>query len=365
MEGEKSVVVLHNWKQSLRLIMAVQNRDRCPVGANETDIELYNRFDRCVNPKYMPRIISPAMVTWKSVPPKTGNNGTTESAEEDGVVANESRTSAGFSNQTLPSSLGTGTNGTSSVSSAKRGASASEDPSPAETQFLALGLALPGHPFSADMYESLRRVGPMFPQLTIAVGNGYEFSSLCSQFGIKSFPKLLFFKKGIFEGHYDRVGFTPDALARQLMKWSTALKPHAAPIGQGFKSSDRVDTITVDVVRQHIEKYLLATSSITWSNASTSSANSPTGSGTLLGPTLEPIAGSTAFLQPYELVLFASCALYSLARFICFLRTAGTRKGLALTLLFVALFMLALFHTARILFPLMHPALLSMLAYDE
>lgn len=80
--------MLYNWKRSVRLIMAVENRHHCPVGANETDIYLYNLFDRCADPKYMPRIISPAMVTWRSMPPN-GESNSTESAGGDGFVAKD------------------------------------------------------------------------------------------------------------------------------------------------------------------------------------------------------------------------------------------------------------------------------------
>ena len=63
------------------------------------------------------------------------------------------------------------------------------------SEFLAFALLLPGHPYSRDLYFSVVTVAPMYPRVIFVIGNAYEFTELCAQYGVRSFPKLLFFQK--------------------------------------------------------------------------------------------------------------------------------------------------------------------------
>ena len=89
-------------------------------------------------------------------------------------------------------------------------------------------LLLPNHPFSADLYQELKIVGSMFPTVSFAVGNGYEFTDLCVQYGIQNFPKLLFFKNGLLHAAY-RGEHTAAEIAAHLSVWTSSL-PKAIPV---------------------------------------------------------------------------------------------------------------------------------------
>jgi hypothetical protein len=95
------------------------------------------------------------------------------------------------------------------------------------TEFLAFVLLLPDHPFSNDLYSSVVTVAPMFPRVIFVIGNANEFTELCAQYGVRSFPKLLFFQEGSLRGkHTER--HTSWEIAAEISKW-TNLLPSALP----------------------------------------------------------------------------------------------------------------------------------------
>jgi len=299
---------LFSLKRALRSFMHPDPRlpnNQCSVNLTTTDQLLRALVDRSVNNNFTPRVIGPQMVTWKSSPGDDNNSTTSTGEDGTSMGANSTASSSSFSSSSTTSS---------SSSESTAGSPASEDGH--VTTFLAIGLALPGHPFSTDMYESLRIVGPMFPHLTIAVGNGYEFSSLCTQFGINSFPKLLYFEKGALAGQYggsvEDAIFTPTALARSLINWHPSLRPRAMPEGS-FIGSDVQHPLTLN----RIERVLFPNASLAMAANSTSRSSGRNPGAFLMGPTMEPIAGSISALQPYEALLFAVCGLYSVARLAC------------------------------------------------
>lgn len=263
----------------------------CPLFPNSTELLLYESVDRCADPLFRPRIISPSMISWKSTNSEEGAGGTDETGDKGGADAGDSSSQ----NETGASHTGT---------------PSEEERDRMQKRFLIVAIALPGHPPSADMYESLRIVSPMFPQLTTVIGNGYEFTNMCNQFSIKTFPKLLFFDSGILKGHYTfgfgggDASFNPERLTRKIMRWGgDEMLPRATPTSI-FKSSDHVETI---------DKLLAQVGRASWVDEPVNTMHR------LLGPTVEPIAGSIGALQRYESMLFIFCAIYTFARFIYWL----------------------------------------------
>ena len=61
-------------------------------------------------------------------------------------------------------------------------------------KYLAFTVLLPKHPFSSDLLRALLVVGPMFPSVSFVTGTGYEFRDMCTQYNVRSFPQILFFK---------------------------------------------------------------------------------------------------------------------------------------------------------------------------
>ena len=60
------------------------------------------------------------------------------------------------------------------------------------------------------------------------VGNAYEFRDMANKYLINSYPKILFFKSGIFMGVFDSVSREPSYIAGQIAKWTKQL-PIAVP----------------------------------------------------------------------------------------------------------------------------------------
>ena len=145
---------------------------------NATEMIFHTSINACINPKFFPRHLSPHQVTWKSNKKEKHDkqlNGDTTANNSSNNRSNNTSTSNNSSNTNVSSS-------TREVVHA----------------YLAFALLLPGdHAFSQDLYRALTTVAPMFPSITTVVGSGHDFKELCSQYNIRSFPKLVkcFLKK--------------------------------------------------------------------------------------------------------------------------------------------------------------------------
>ena len=94
-------------------------------------------------------------------------------------------------------------------------------------KFLAFGLALPNHPYSGEFLTSLKAVAPLFPEVTVIVGNGEEFAEFSQQYNVRSYPKLLVFNRGVLHGRYTAEfgrGYVEEDLIRYFSEW-TKTKP--------------------------------------------------------------------------------------------------------------------------------------------
>jgi hypothetical protein len=183
---------------------------QCPVPKfqNETERMIASALKSSVNRNFSPRILSRDQVSWRAKGEKN--------------KVKPSSTTAG--NTTL---TGDGNNGTSTVANVDV-----DEAPPARNDtihnHLVFALLLPHHPFSQDVRRALTTVAPMYPQMTVVLGSAYDFKDMSSKYFVTSFPKILYFKAGIYvenyAGDYDVV-----QLAAQMAEWANAL-PSAIPI---------------------------------------------------------------------------------------------------------------------------------------
>jgi len=233
--------------------------DVCTVSEaqNSTAVALESMINRCPNVKYFPRLLTTKQVSWK----KTNKS------------ANKSE------NQT-------------------RNASSQDSNDEVVSEFLAFTLLLPDHPFSSDLYYALTAVAPMFPRVTFVIGSAHEFHELCSQYGVRSFPKLLFFHKGILRGKHSRA-HEAGALAAEIAKW-TKLLPKSFPIDRKLVTA-------------------VATSSSLKSRKPPDERGNFSFSDFLswlpdIGPSIEPIAVSHEALVKWDRLIFFLSGLYVVGR---------------------------------------------------
>eukprot|EP01032_Pedospumella_encystans_P007953 gene7953-9483_t len=89
-------------------------------------------------------------------------------------------------------------------------------------------MLLPNHPYSQDLRKVMTTVSPMFPQAMVVLGNAYEFKDMTTKYYVTSYPKILYFRSGIyiesFEGAY-----TAEDVAAQMADWTYSL-PRAVPV---------------------------------------------------------------------------------------------------------------------------------------
>ncbi len=162
---------------------------------NETALAFEASITQCASARYVPKLLSSKQVSWKQI--EKGDS-------DDSSVS------------------------TSGAKRTKNSAKKEVNSSFVVHNYFALTLLLPNHPFSADLYQEIKIVGSMFPTVSFAVGNGYEFSELCVQYGIQTFPKLLFFKNGLLHAVY-RGEHAADEIAAQISIWTASL-PKAVPV---------------------------------------------------------------------------------------------------------------------------------------
>jgi hypothetical protein len=93
---------------------------------------------------------------------------------------------------------------------------------------LVFALLLPHHPFSQEVRKIMTTVAPMFPQMTIVMGNAYDFKEMTSKYFVTSFPKIMYFRTGMYIENFSD-DYTVENVAAQLTEWSHAL-PSAVPI---------------------------------------------------------------------------------------------------------------------------------------
>jgi hypothetical protein len=256
----------------------------CVTGGIENKTEAFFglSIDRCANVFYRPRYLTTSQVSWKSSPPKKNDSSKSDNYENtDGIVSNISSNSTEIIDEVM----------------AVR--------KEIIHKYLAFAMLLPKHPFSTDLLLSLISVGPMYPSVTVVTGGGNDFKEMCSQYDIRSFPQLLFFKDGILKNRYDGV-YTPERVAAKFSNWTNSL-PKSLPITTAniLKSFEN---------RSQGNHFLWAPKTLLFST---------TIFGVLIAARVpyssEPIMGTLDFLIPYDSLIFLLSGVFVITRFIYFL----------------------------------------------
>lgn len=174
----------------------------CATGdyANETQLLLDDAVNMCMNPYRRTRQLRRTQVSWRPTNQETGPS----KAKKDPASSN------------------------GSASAAEPAAAEEEEARPSKIHnYLVFGLVLKEHPFSDKVRQVLSVVGPMFPSITVVYGDGYEFQDLVDKFYMRSFPKILLFKSGLYVGDYEGA-YTAPELASELALWTRQL-PRSFP----------------------------------------------------------------------------------------------------------------------------------------
>lgn len=220
---------------------------------NRTYIEISNAINRCVEPKYKPRILSTQQVSWKRNKVEDESNATISSGgpPKKNIVH----------------------------------------------KYLVFALLLPKHPYSFDTYNVLQTIAPMFPAVTVVAGNGYEFHELGSQYGVRSFPKILFFKNGILTSKF-RKERTPELLSTYIAKWTRSL-PNAIPLKTKVSATPDFQQFVPLILPHNFSNFNITLPKIFVPNP---------------GPSVEPFVGCFQSLVDYDLIIFLVAGLYVLSR---------------------------------------------------
>lgn len=112
------------------------------------------------------------------------------------------------------------------AANASKAAADSEDTSRVQ-EYLVFAVVLPMHPYSFDLMRTLSVVGPLFPHVGFVMGNGYRFTELVAKYHVRSFPRLLLFRKGKYSQAYAGE-VSVRALTTHLALWGRRL-PVARP----------------------------------------------------------------------------------------------------------------------------------------
>ena len=149
---------------------------------------------------------------------------------------------------------------------------------------MAFAMVLPNHPFSDEMYKSISNIVTMYPNVKTVVGSGYEFSEMCSQYGVRSFPKLLLYTKGHL---YKSLSILkPSDLSGEFAKWTKSY-PRTYP-------RKHIDS-SLYILLNQTEKFHI-TLNKTFTGISSISFSYPA----FIFHSTEPIMGSSEFLARWD-----------------------------------------------------------------
>lgn len=192
----------------------VQDTQFCLIGSerNTTEKAIESMISMCTNRQYFPRILSAAQVSFKKAEPKDTDLSKSKKLSPDSgrKIAEKDNSSSGKKNSDTD----------------------------VIHRYLAFALVIPQHAFSRELVDSIQIVAPMFPSITMYFGIAHEFSDLCAQYGVRSFPKLLLFQNGLLVKKY---GDSRDAgtLAQQFTRWTSELPCSIpVPIRQRFNTNE-------------------------------------------------------------------------------------------------------------------------------
>lgn len=135
----------------------------CDLKENRTQSMLMENIQRCVRLSYTPRILSANQISWKKTSRHQKNTNSSMSSNH---------SSTNLANMTTADNQ------------------QADNSSDVIYDYMAFAMLLPTHPFSQELYSTLVTVAPLFPNVNVVIGSGYEFKEMCAQYGVRSFPKL-------------------------------------------------------------------------------------------------------------------------------------------------------------------------------
>ena len=130
-------------------------------------------------------------------------------------------------NTTLPNSADNSTTG-SEASEAQKSEENEKNKNNKIHNHLIFVMLLPNHPYSQDLRRVMTTVSPMFPQAMVVLGNAYEFKDMTTKYYVTSYPKILYFRSGIYMESFEGA-HTAEDVAAQMADWTYSL-PRAVPV---------------------------------------------------------------------------------------------------------------------------------------
>ena len=197
-------------------------------------------------------------------------------------------------------------------------------------EYLAIALVLPHHPFSKALIETIRIVSPMYPSVTVYFAIATEFESLCNQYGVRSFPNLLLFHKGLLVDKHKNVNnekYRPAKLAKRFARWTNSL-PRSDPVSNLPQNSYDYSNKNIFLIELQNMTALVKTV-LDWS----SSVELPWASlwntfdneteivdayNFNFGASIEPLVSISDDPQTIDIPVYLLSAMYVLGRFLCF-----------------------------------------------
>lgn len=194
-------------------------KENCEVEEfnNKTSALFSAAIDTCSLPRYSTRVLASTQVSLKR---------------------HDDRSNDVKHNETESFDSSTGANTSTSETAA-------DDKGNIVHEYLAIALVLPRHPFSRALINAMPVVSSMFPFVTSYLGVATEFQSLSNQYGVRSYPSLLLFHKGLLVDKISNVNgeaYKPAQLAKRISKWTNKLPrscPVAPPVQKKLTNSNR------------------------------------------------------------------------------------------------------------------------------
>ena len=256
---------------------------------NKTAALFDEAIDMCPAKAYSPRVLSSSQISFKRTDDESVN-------AKSSMLPNETNSSLGDSNMDSKKDV--------------------------IHEYLAIALVLPQHPFSRALIDSMRIVAPMYPQVVVFFGIATEFQSLCSQYGVRSFPKLLLFHKGLLVDKHTNVNgekYKPAKLAKRFSRWTNSL-PRSNPVPPMLKIKQANEelislqniTAFVDVLKDWLEAAFIAPFSLT--NASRSDGAPRLN----FGDSVEPVVSLSEHPKQMDVLIYVLCMIYVFSRMLFF-----------------------------------------------
>ena len=260
---------------------------------NETNRMMSQSIDMCApfSGHYHPRALSRDQISWR-------NNKDKKKAAKSGIDGGS-----------MPSNQTDQTNSTARSAAANDGEE-SDSRNDKIHKYLIFVLLLPNHPYSQQLRHIITTVAPMYPSVTVVVGNAYGFKDLASRYFITSFPKIMFFKMGMFIGTYEGEEYSAPAVAAQIAEW-TALSPRAIPrLLPPPSLTPSVQTYSWKII-EHLPAMTVNASSQSWLQELFRDVELtfflPT-------PNLEPVMGTLESYRQWDAALFYLSGVYVIIR---------------------------------------------------